>query len=122
MTTNSRTISRRNKHVAGSARILTTGISAASIFVLTSAYALAAQNAALTVTNEPIVTTPNDGQVVAPLTVGVVVAPTLPAPATVITQTQTATDGQTPVVHAPASTMPITVVVPQPATRSSGSK
>lgn len=120
MTTNSRTTPKRRKHTARSARILTTGISVASVLSLTSAFALAAQRDALTSVIEPIAT-PDANQLVAALAAASVIAPTQPAPAIpaiAAMQVQAA-----PVAQTPPAAVPITILVPLPAaTRSSGSK
>lgn len=143
MTTNGRMTPRRDKHPARSARVLTTGISLASVLGLTSAYSVAAQQNSPTSGNEPIASALGVVPSVTPPASAAAVAPTEPAPATpatVITLTQSAPATQsapvaqpaptstTPVV-APAQSAPavapvtIMVLVPNPpATRSSGSK
>lgn len=141
MTTNSRTTPKRRKHTARSARVLTTGISVASVLGLTSAYALAAQRDTLASGSEPIAA-PDANQLVAALTAASIIAPTQPAPAippttvalvqaapvaqtspAAATQVQAAPVAQTRVAQTPAAAIPITILVPQPtATRSSGSK
>lgn len=127
--TNGRTIPKRDKHVARSARVLTTGISIASVLGLTSAYALAAQQSNLASANAPIAATPDVGQLVAPLVSTPVIAPTQPAPATPATSgaaaitTAPPTTATAPPTKATAVTPHVKIKVPKPAaTRSSGSK
>lgn len=121
MTTNDRANSKHDRHPARSARILTTGISVASVLGLTSAYSVAAQ------TNAPVSGT----ELIAPALVGdTVVAPTQPAPATPAARTQsapaaTAQTQVTPIIKTLTVPAPITLMVlppNPPATRSSGSK
>ncbi len=136
MTTNSRATPKRRKHTARSARILTTGISVASVLGLTSAYALAAQRVTLASVNEPTAA-PDANQLVAALAAASIIAPTQPAPAipaTTVVLAQAAPVAQTSpaaatqvqaasVAQTPPAAVPITILVPQPAaTRSSGSK
>lgn len=136
MTTNAHSAPKRRKHTARSARILTTGISVASVLGLTSAYALAAQRDSLASVSEPIAA-PDANQLVAGLTAAAIIAPTQPAPAipaTTVAVAQAAPVAQTspaaatqvqaaPVAQTPPAAIPITILVPQPtATRSSGSK
>lgn len=127
MTTSDRTNSKRDRHPARSARILSTGISVASVLGLTSAYSVAAQ------TNTPV----SGNELIAPALAGdAAVAPTQPAPATpaapaslaariqsasiAATQSQVAPVANTLTVPAPITIM---ILPPDPpATRSSGSK
>lgn len=139
MTTDGRPKPKRDRHPARSARVLTTGISLASVLGLTSAYAIAAQSNLPVPNNEPATSTsgviPSD----APLADQVAAAPTQPAPATPATaltvpppapKIQSAPVGVVPIQSAPSAQpasapAPITIMIlppNPPATRSSGSK
>lgn len=128
MTTKGRTTPKRDKHPARSARVLTTGISIASVLGLTSAYSLAAQLNPPVPANEPNASAVGVAPSVAPLANQPVVAPTQPAAATpvaVIAQTRSVPTTQAPAVQIPVSAVPVTMIVLQPspaATRSNGSK
>ena len=136
MTTKNHANTKRDKHPARNARVLTTGISLASIFGLTSTYALAARPNPPVSGNEPIASAPGVAESVTPSASDVAIAPTQPAPAiptvqaVVNTPTRTppvsvAQTKSTPSVAAQPAPAPVTVVIlpPNPtATRSSGSK
>lgn len=118
MTTNAHSNSVRDKHPARSARILTTGISIASVLGLTSAYSLAAPQRPLVPSAETIAPLGGVTQSATPLVGQPAIAPTQPAPATASTQSA-------PAIQIVQAAAPITIMVLQPnlpATRSSGSK
>lgn len=124
MTTNRAATPKRDKHPARGARVLTTGISIASVLGLTSAYAIAAQQSTLASASDPVVLTPDINQLTAPLATTPVIAPTQPAAATPIGSAAPMTNATTP-TSAPAKSKTIKVRVSkrkQSATKSSGSK
>ncbi len=112
-----------DKHPARSARVLTTGISIASVLGLTSAYSITAQQTSPALGNEPIAPTLNVAQSVTPLANEPTIAPTQPAPATPAPIAALTQPG--PVAQSTPAVAPITIMVLAPnlpATRSSGSK
>lgn len=122
-TTNGRVTPKRDKHVARGARVLTTGISIASVLGLTSAYAIAAQHATAALANDQTAVLPDINQLVAPPVIVPVIAPSQPAPAT--PATAVAPVATTPPTSAPTVTRTINIKAPQQkrtATKSGGSK
>jgi hypothetical protein len=124
MTTNRAATPKRDKHPARGARVLTTGISIASVLGLTSAYAIAAQQSTLALASDSTVITPDINQPAAPLAATPVIAPTQPAAATPASSAAPVVTATTP-TSAPVITKTIKVKAPKrkrSATKSSGSK
>lgn len=120
-TINGHVAPKRDVHVARGARVLTTGISIASVLGLTSAYAIAAQHSAVALVNDPTTVLPDINQLVAPPVIALVIAPSQPAPAT----PALAPVATTPPTSAPKVTRTINIKAPrnkQTATKSGGSK